>query len=87
MPQYRATAAGFFGGCMYGPNQKRQIISTAEPLNPIPSWMEPINSSTPEAATPATGGKPRKKKGEQTPETPVSFISDDDTSTDTPESL
>lgn len=44
MPQYRVKQGekGFFNGRLYDSNGKRPVLTTDEPLDPIPSWVEPI---------------------------------------------
>jgi len=47
MPSYKATATGFFDGTMYGPDHpRRTVVTTDKPLNPVPSWLEPIEEET-----------------------------------------
>jgi hypothetical protein len=102
MPQYRALQMGFFNGCTYGPREKenRRIVTTSEPLKPVPSWLELITEDKPKGGRKG-GRKGGKKDGEvagdapPAPEAtgatagtePVSFISDGDTKTDEPETL
>lgn len=42
MPRYRATEPGFYNGRIYSPTGKRPVLAVAEPLDPVPSWLEPI---------------------------------------------
>lgn len=49
MPQYLAKELGFFGtgktATLYGPGTKRPYVVTDEPLDPIPSWLEPVKDA------------------------------------------
>ena len=49
MPQYRVKERGFFNGRIYDPNGKRPVLVTAEPLDKVPSWLEPILHGSEEA--------------------------------------
>jgi len=46
MPSYRATEPGFFGGALYAPDSKREIVTTDKPLKPVPSWLKLIDETT-----------------------------------------
>jgi len=50
MPSYRATEPGFFGGALYAPDSKREIVTTEKPLKPVPSWLKPIGETKETAA-------------------------------------
>lgn len=39
MPSYRVIAPGFFGGTIYEPGGKREIIDVDKPFKVVPSWM------------------------------------------------
>lgn len=43
MPQYRAIAKGFWQNDIYEPNGRRSIVNSPEPLDPVPSWLEPMD--------------------------------------------
>ncbi len=50
MPSYRATESGFYGGALYAPNSKREIVTTDRPLKPVPSWLKLIEETKETAA-------------------------------------
>ena len=60
MPSYKAKSKGFYGGKLYGPSEKRQILRTEKKLSPVPSWLEPIKETRKPAA--AAKKKVAKKK-------------------------
>lgn len=46
MPSYEAIADGFINGSMYGPNLRRNIVTTDKELKPVPSWLKAIKEET-----------------------------------------
>ena len=47
MPKYTVIQDGFHGGMLYSPNGKRRTLTTAKPLDPVPSWLKPVKEATP----------------------------------------
>lgn len=48
MPRYRATQKGFINGRLYGPGTKRPTVHTDMPLDPVPTWLEPLEAESPD---------------------------------------
>lgn len=44
MPQYRAKEKGFYDNRICEPGGRHEIINTAEPLDPVPSWAVRIDT-------------------------------------------
>lgn len=58
MPQYKVVAPGFFGGKMYDPNGKRNVLFVDKPFKKgkLPSWL---------AEMPKESAAVKKKREEQ----------------------
>lgn len=45
MPSYKVLEPCFHNGTTYGPNERRTVIVTEEPLKPVPPHLELIDES------------------------------------------
>ncbi len=61
MPGYKVLEKGFFGGMTYDPEGKRKELHTDKPLDPVPSWLEPL----PEETAKTRDTRLRKEKKQQ----------------------
>lgn len=58
MPSYTVLQRGFYDNKLYDPEGKRRQLSTDSPIDPLPSWLEPIK----ETAKDAKNRKERDRK-------------------------
>lgn len=51
MPRYKVLEPGFYNKVYHTPGHPRHgVVHTAEPLKPVPSWLEEMKPETPAAA-------------------------------------
>lgn len=59
MPRYKVKSPGYYGSILRIPGSKHDPVVTPEPLDPVPSWLEPIEE---EVAKPKRVTRGAKKK-------------------------